>query len=302
LVITLRQLEVLVEVVRAGSVTAAAARLFVTQPSVSSTLRALEDELGAPLFVGRGRARRLTPAGETTFRYATQVMGLLDEARQAVIDLGDELAGRLRLLAVTTAGEHLIPEVLERYHATYPAVDIHLMVTNRSQARGPLADGTMDLAVMGRPPAGIDLHAEPFLVNPLHLVCAPDHPVAQAHSVEALATTTLLVREEGSGSRAAVEEALASRGIEPRTMTLGSNTAVRAAARSGLGYAVMPELAVADDLGSGRLVSVRLPGFPLRRRWHVVWRGDRPLSAPAEAFRTELLAWAGERGNGGGER
>jgi len=294
-VITLRQLEVFVEVVRAGSVTAAAGHLFVTQPSVSATLRALEEELGSPLFAGRGKARGLTPAGETAFRYATEALGLLDEARQAVIDLGGELAGRLRLLAVTTAGEHLVPEVLERYHASYPGVDIRLMVTNRSQARGPLADGTIDLAVMGRPPAGLDLHAEPLLENRLHLVCAPNHPLAEADAIDALATATLLVREEGSGSRAAVEEALGAQGIEPRRMTLGSNTAVRAAARSGLGYAVMPEMAVAEDLEAGRLVSVPLPGFPLSRRWHVVWRADRTLSAPAEAFRVALMDWAAER-------
>ena len=176
--ITRRQLEVLVEVVRSGSVTTAASHLFVTQPSVSATLRALEEELGSPLFSGRGRSRILTPAGETAFRYATEILSLMDQVRQAVIDLGDELAGRLRLLAVTTAGEHLIPEVLERYHAAYPGVDIHLMVTNRAQARAPLADGTIDLAVMGRPPAGLDLHADPFLINPLHLVCSPDHPLA----------------------------------------------------------------------------------------------------------------------------
>ena len=290
--ITPRQLEILVEVVRSGSVTAAASHLYVSQPSVSATLRALERELGAPLFEGRGRARRLTPAGETAYGYAREILGLLDEARQAVVDLGGELAGRLRLLAVTTAGEHLIPEVLEGYHSSHPGVGISLIVTNRSQARAYLAEGTVDLAVMGRPPAGLELHAEPFLDNPLHLVCAPDHPVAEAPSDAALTTETLLVREEGSGSRAAVEEALGARGVEPRTMTLGSNTAVRAAARSGLGYAVMPELAVASDLAAGLLVSVPLTGFPLRRQWHVVWRPDRRLSAPAAAFHSELLAWA----------
>ncbi len=295
LVITLRQLEVLVEVVRAGSVTGAAGHLFVSQPSVSATLRALERELGSPLFSGRGKARSLTPAGETAYRYATRILGLLDEARQAVVDLGEELAGRLRLLAVTTAGEHMIPEVLERYHARHPAVDIRLVVTNRAHARRHLVDGVVDLAVMGRPPGGLDLHAEPFLENPLHLVCSPSHPLARADDVAALADATLLIREEGSGSRAAVEEALAQSGIEPRTMTLGSNGAIRAAARSGLGCAVMPQLAVEEDLERGTLVSVPLPGFPLNRRWHVVWRTDRHLSAPAEAFRIALMSWASER-------
>lgn len=297
--ITLRQLHVLVEVVRSGGVTAGAARLFVSQPSVSATLRALENELGSPLFSGRGKARTLTPAGETAFRYAVQILELVDEVRQAVTDLGGDLAGRLRLLAVTTAGEHLVPDVLRRYHAEHPGVDIRLVVANRAQARTPLAEGTIDLAVMGRPPTGLRLHAEPFLENRLHLVCSPDHPLAEAPAVDDLAAATLLVREEGSGSRAAVEEALTALGVEPRRLTLGSNTAVRAAARSGLGYAVMPELAVADDLREGRLVSLPLPSFPLIRWWHVVWRADRPLSRPAEAFRQALLSWAaGHRAHG----
>lgn len=101
---------------------------------------------------------------------------------------------------------------------------------------------------------------------------------------------TLMVREEGSGSRAAAEEVMGQLGWRPaRLMVLGSNAALLAATREGLGMAVIPELAVADDLRSGRLVTVPIPGFPLLREWQAVWPARRPLSRPAAAFLDHLL-------------
>lgn len=286
--ITLRQLEVLVAVVRAGGVTAAAQELFVTQPSVSATLRALEREVGAALFTGRGRHRSLTPAGRTVHDRAVRILGEVADLPQAVADLAETPTGTLRIAAVTTAGEHLLPAVLGAFHETHPEVDLDLAVANRAAVRRLLRDDpNLDLAVMGRPPAGIAVEAEPFLANRLHLVRAPDLSVEG----DVLESVTLLLREPGSGTRAAVEEVLAAEGHHPRTMTIGSNPALRAAVVRGLGVAVLPELVVAADLERGTLVTVSAPGFPLLRWWHVVRRVDRRLTAPARAFTEVLRAW-----------
>jgi LysR family transcriptional regulator, low CO2-responsive transcriptional regulator len=284
---TLRQLQVFAEVVRCGgSVTHAAARLYVSQPSVSDTLRALEKSLGAKMFAGRGKARALTPAGETYWEYTRRVLELLDEAAQAVADSGDRPRGRLSIVAVPTAGEYLVPDVLRAFVDAYPEVTVTLMVANRADATESLREGVADLAIMGRPPAGLSAENRRFGENRLLLLCGPDHPLADTKpSFDALAATPFLLREQGSGTRAAIEELFNAADLELRqTMVLGSNLAVLAAVREGLGIAVVPEIAAADSLRNGEVVELDVPSFPMFREWHLVWLSTRPLSTPASAF------------------
>ncbi|MGE4566357.1 MAG: LysR substrate-binding domain-containing protein, partial [Acidimicrobiales bacterium] len=200
--ITLRQLQVFAEVVRCqGSVTQAASRLYVSQPAVSDTIRALEKTLGARMFSGRGRARSLTPAGDTYWKYTQKIFGLLAEAGQAVADLSEHPAGRLSIVAVPTAGEYLIPGLLRRFTDRYPGVALTLLVANRVDATEVLRSGAADLAIMGRPPTGLPAETHVFGPNPLSLVCSPDSPFSEASpSLEEVAASTFLVREQGSGT------------------------------------------------------------------------------------------------------
>ena len=291
--ITLRQLQVFAEVAEAGgSVTQAAAKLDVSQPSVSDTVRSLEQSLGTKFLAGRGQARGLTAAGETYRAYAWRIMGLVAEGRQALSDLQNTVTGQLKLVAVPTAGEHLVPAALHPFVQRYPEVEIALRVANRAAAIGPLNDGWADLAVMGRPPANVRLEAQAFLPNRLMLACAPEHPLAGGTSdLGEVAQATMLIREPGSGTRAAVEQVFASAGLElRRTLEIGSNAAVIAALHQRLGISVLPEIAIAQDLTAGHLVSVDAPGFPLEREWHILRRADSYLSAPARAFIEQLTA------------
>jgi DNA-binding transcriptional LysR family regulator len=178
--VTLRQLEVFQTVVRIGSVTAAADALYVSQPTVSDTLRALEHELGEPLFTGSRRARQLTRAGEVYKRFVDRALAAVDDGSRAVGDLGETVGGQLSLLAVTTAGEHLMPPVIHEFLTRYPEVEVTLMVANRAGARTPIAESVIDLAIMGRPPVGVSVESLRIGPNRLMLVAAPHHVLAPA--------------------------------------------------------------------------------------------------------------------------
>ena len=288
--VTLRQLEVFAEVVRAGSVTHAAARLYVSQPSVSDTVAALERDIGERFFTGRGKARKLTDAGEMYWGYTRRILDLFAEARQSVLDLQDGLRGRLTLLAVTTAGEHLVPPALGAFSQKYPDVEVSLVVANRAEARIPLNEATVDLAIMGRPPLGVAVEIQPIAVNMLHLLCSPHDPIAIAPSIDKLTNATWLVREVGSGTRTATEEIAGAFDIGiARTMVLGSNAAILSAVKHSLGVCVLPDVAVRADLDAGDLVSLEIGGFPAPRTWHAVWPSQQPLTRPASAFLDELM-------------
>ncbi|HVG87538.1 MAG TPA: LysR family transcriptional regulator [Gaiellales bacterium] len=272
---TFGQLQTFLAVARTGSVRAAAARLVVTEPAVSAAVSALQRELGCPLIARQGRGIVLTAAGETLARYAAELVGLRDQAVR-------ELQGSrmLRLAAVTTAGEHVVPPLLKAFRSLHPDVEVSLEVGNRSTVFDRLLRRDVDLAIGGQPPPASGIAGFPFLAYRLVVVGAADA------RVDASADETWLLREAGSGTRTTVEGFLADQGISPRsTMTLGSNGAIKQAAALGLGITLLSAHAAGPELAAGTLRRVSMPGAPLRRSWYLLERDTGTRLPEAAAFR-----------------
>ncbi|HXF73794.1 MAG TPA: LysR family transcriptional regulator [Actinomycetota bacterium] len=283
---TLWQLRTFLAVAEAGSIRGAAAALFVSEPSVSAAVASLSRELGAPLTERVGRGIRLTEAGRELAGYAARILGLADRAGRAVREAAGR-PGHLRIAAVTTAGEFVLPRLLARFLARRPGTEVSLEVGNRAETVARLLADQADLAVAGRPPSGSGIRGEPFAENLLVVVGPRDHPLAPRRGLppERLSGETWLLREPGSGTRENALGFLAATGIEPgRVLTLGSNGAIVRAAGLGLGVAMLSLDAVAADLASGRLARLRVRGTPLRRAWHALTREGAPLPPSAVAF------------------
>jgi LysR family transcriptional regulator, low CO2-responsive transcriptional regulator len=284
---TLGQLRTLLAVARHGSISRAAGALVVTQPAVSASIAGLERDLGVRVLVREGRGIRLTPAGETLARYAAQCLALLEQARDAAVAASSPGHGRLRLAAVTTAGEFIVPPLLKAFHRRYPDVEVFLEVGNRRMVLERLHSHQADLGVGGRPPEDGQIQGRPFLANPLVVVASPAHPLAgrpRAGPAD-LEQATWLVREPGSGTRLRTEEFLAQHELEPgHLLNLGSNGAVKQAAAVGLGITLVSAQAVGLELAAGVLTRLPVPGTPLRRRWYLLTLRDGFLPGPAAAF------------------
>jgi DNA-binding transcriptional LysR family regulator len=265
-VTTNARLRAFVELADAGSVRGAAERLVVTESSVSSSVSALSAEVGAALVARHGRGVRLTPAGERYVDYARKILGLHAEAILAARAEADPEHGSVRLAAVTTAGEFLIPAMLASFRAKHPGVVLRLEVGPRGRVWPMLARHEVDLVVAGRPPDDL-LAARVRAVSPNTLVVVGP-PEEQAGFDPA--RVTWLMREPGSGMRATCVSLLDGLDIAPPLMTVGSHAAVVAAAVSGLGVTLVSRQAVRRELGSGALVELPVPGVPLDRPWHVV--------------------------------
>ena len=235
--VTLTQLVAFLAVVRRGSVTAAAEELVVTQPSVSAAVAALERELGVPLTERAGRTLRPTPAGAAYAPYAADVLGLLEQGARAAREAADRGRRTLRISAVTTAGEFLLPPLIQGFRERFPDLEISLDVGNRADVFQRLADHEVDVAITGRVPEDGRLVGRPFMDNEWVLITAPGDALAKRRwvAMEELASRPWLVREPGSGTRVLCEDYLAEHGIRPRLLTLGSNGAIKQAARVGLG-------------------------------------------------------------------
>lgn len=291
---TVARLRALVAVADAGSVRAAARRLTVTEPAVSAALAALAREVRAPLVERDGRGLRLTGAGEAYANYARRILGLHEEALAAARAGRDAERGLVRVAAVPTAGEHLLPALLASFLAAHPGVDLRLEVGSSERTWAMFTAHETDLVIAGRPPA----HASDAVIratkpNLLVVVAAP----AVAADFD-LATTRWLQREAGSATRAHGEALLAGLEADPPALTLGSTGAVIAGAVAGLGATLVSREGARHYLATGELIEVPVPGTPLRRPWRAVTH-ERPPAA-AELLVGHLIGRSGWRGHAPG--
>lgn len=257
----------------------------MSQPSVSAAVTALARELGVELTERVGRNIRPSPAGKVFAAYATDVVGLLDQGARAAREAAQRTASELRIGAVTTAGEHIAPQLMQAFAARHPEITLTVDVGNRERVFERLRAHGSDLVIGGRPPDD-GLVGERFLDNPIVVVTAPADPLAQRRQVPVteLGSRPWLLREEGSGTRSMTEEFLAGHDLHPPIRTLGSNGAIKQAARAGLGVSLQSRLATHLEVELGLLgtidVDVPLP----RRQWYLIRPARGPLRPAVEQF------------------
>ncbi len=277
-------LAMLVRVVDAGSVTRAAEALYISQPAVTHRLRRLERTLGAQLLERRGRGLALTDAGQAILPLARQGLQILWRIPVAISEVQGLLRGEIILGASTTIGEFLLPRRLSVFAQAYPGVTVRLHIANTQAIVERVLDHGLHAGFVGLHPARQALMSTPFLADNIVLVAAASHPLAARRVSPAdLDRARLLLREEGSATRAMALRALARCGVNTEaTIGFGSNAAVRTAVLAGYGVAALSREVVADDLEQRRLKPVRLPGWQCRRRFYVIRRRDRKLTTAEE--------------------
>jgi DNA-binding transcriptional LysR family regulator len=283
--ITLNQLSSFLAVAREGSVSGAAEKLYVTQPSISAAVSALSREIGVDLTERVGRGIGLTAAGDAFRPYAADVLGLIEQGRQAAREAADFSMRSLRIVAVATAAEYVVPSLLRAFHRLHPEVNLALEVANRATVFERVLEHEVDVAIAGRPPEDERIAGLAFLKNDLALIVAPDDPLAgRTVRPDELADRVWLMREPGSGTRQLVTEFLAENEIRPQSLTLGSNGAIKEAVRLGLGVSIQSRVAVEHELGNGALAEVTLRGGLPRRQWYALHSATVPPRPAVEQF------------------
>ena len=289
--VTLRQLRVFTAVARHLSYSAAARALHLTQPAVSMQVRQLEEQAGLPLFERAGRRIQLTGAGRELLRTAGAVSDLMREADESLQALKGVAGGELHIGVVSTA-KYFAPKLLAEFRRLHPRVTLRLTVSNREAMVRGLDENTVDLVIMGRAPRGLDTVAVPFARHPLAVVAAPEHPLAGQRRVplSRLKDETFIIRESGSGTRAAMEHVFSECGFRPReTLEMSSNETIKQAVMAGMGISFISRHTVGLELAAGKLVVLDVVGLPIIRDWYVIHLQDKRLAPIPVAFRAFLL-------------
>ncbi len=289
--LTLRQLQCFSAVAKHLSFTKAADELHLTQPAVSMQIRQLEQQAGMPMTEQLGKQIHLTEAGQEVYRYARSILQQVDEMDDVLDKLKGLSGGHLNIAAISSAN-YFAPKLLGTFHQRFENVTVSINVTNQSAVLRQVIDNEVDMAIMGQPPDDPQIVATPFMENPLIIVAAPEHKLAQRKRIrlKELEDYTFLTREPGSGTRGAMQRFFRQQKLKLTTgMEMGSLSAIKQGVQANLGLGLIPRGSAELELTHGRLVELKVRGLPIERHWYVAMHKGKRLSAAAEAFRQLLV-------------
>jgi DNA-binding transcriptional LysR family regulator len=286
----LRRLEVFAKVAELGSFSRAAEALYLTQPTVSEHVRALEDEVGVQLLDRLGRGATPTRAGELLLGYARRMLMLAREAQQALDQFQGRMSGELVIGGSTIPGEYILPALLGAFKTKYPDISVSLRIGDSGQVTEWVEQGRVEVAVVGARPASRALAARELMGDELVVVVPAGHPWAtrKTVSLEELRRAPMVMRERGSGSRQAIEHVLDDAGLSLGSFRIvgemGSTQAIKQAVRAGVGVALISRRAVEDECRAGLVVCVKVKDLRVARSFHLITHKDRTRSPLAQAF------------------
>jgi DNA-binding transcriptional LysR family regulator len=286
-----RQLEIFSILADELNFTRTAERVNTVQSNVTTQIKALEQELGTPLFDRLARRVVLTEAGRRFRPYAERALSAMDQGQRA-IKFGLEAAGPLRIGAPESVLTYRLPKMLQRFRKRYPKVELMFRPYFDESLYEALEHGKLDLAIF----MADEVQRERF--RSLHLrkeavflIAYPDHPLGGRKVVrpEDLAGEVLLLTESGCGYRKKLDDLLASLGIKPGSITeFSSVEAIRQCLAAGMGIGLLPEIVVAADIAAGKLKVLRWAGPSLGIATHILWHKDKWVSPSMEAFTRTL--------------
>ncbi len=290
--ITFRQLTVFETAARFCSFTRTAETLYMSQPAVSMQIKQLEETVGLPLFEQVGKKLYLTEAGEEFAQYSRKILQLLSEAETVMDSLKGIKRGKLAIAVASTAGS-FATRLLAQFNQRFETITISLDVTNRASLLNHLEQNDIDMAIMGKPPTQKSLQEIQFADNPLVVIAAPNHPLANKKNIpwEQLQDETFVIRERGSGTRSAMERFCEEQNSPLNTgMEMTSNEAIKQAVQAGLGLGVVSQHTLELELQTGQLIVLDVKLFPILRHWYIVHRSNKRLSPAAQHFKDFVLS------------
>lgn len=293
----LHHLRIFHTVAQRRSITAAAGDLLLSQPAVSLQIKALERELGLPLFERGGARLRLTQAGEMLDRSAASMLHAKDEVERSIAELRDGTRGRLLLGAGATGGMYVLPRILQAYRRLWPDTEIQLHMGSTDHLLDRIVQNALDVVLVGGPIEDRRFEVEPVCADELVLIAAPSHPIASVARVtlREVANVPFIVPEGGSRTRLLVERRFREAGVPLRiAMQLPGTEGVKRGVEAGLGIGMVSGYAIEAECATGVLRRVPIDGWTVLRTMNLVYRGQKYFSPVGERFREFARAFGAE--------
>ncbi len=285
-----KQLEAFVYVVRSGSFSKAAEKLYLTQPTISAHIGSLEKELGAQLLVRSAKEAYPTQTGSALYEHAVRMLAMRDDALRTCKNSAPDITGAIHIAASTIPYHYVLPKAMAGFRSQYPEVTFQVYGLDSAAVVERVVAGKVEVGMTGAKMDEEKCEYQPILEDSLVLITpnTPEYDKKDGYTIDELRRLPFIIREVGSGTRKETEDFLAKKGISAGHLhivaQMSEQDAIKNAVRQGLGVSVMSRLAV-DDFAEFKMIRV----YPLQegeilRKLYLVYRKNRPLTAAAEAF------------------
>lgn len=274
----LRELKIFITVCETKNMSAAAKKLYMTQPAISQTISALEDKLNLKLFDRLNRSLKLTYPGKVLLNYSKRILNLINETKNAMDDISNLDQGQLRIGSSMTIGTYLLPQIIEEFQQKYEDVDLPFIIDNTSVIEQMVLDNKIDLGLVEGPINSDNIVVEKFFADQLQLVCSTKHKWSHWKSLspEKINEEDFIMREEGSGTRKVIENILTNSNISYHITHVFNNIeAIKKAVAANIGISILPEISTKEERKKGKITKVNISGIEFTRNFSIIYHKDK---------------------------
>ncbi|HBG92352.1 MAG: hypothetical protein A2X54_00080 [Nitrospirae bacterium GWF2_44_13] len=284
----IHHLKVFTAVFKNRSFSKASEQLSLTQPTISSHIKAVEDELGCKLFDRVGRTIIPTKEAELLYSRASEIIENLEEIKSGICRIKDDIGGEIIIGASTIPGTYIIPSIVSEFKKKYKEISFQVIIEDSKKITDMVACDQLLLGIVGAKMENRKLEYRPLVEDELILVSSAKALGRKTISMKNITGMPFLLREEGSGTRKTMERHLSGRGIDVKDLNvvavLGSTDAVKEAVKSGLGASILSRVAVRDDLKLGILREVKVKGLNMKRSFYIITHRKRTFPKSYRLF------------------
>lgn len=298
---TLNQLLYFCAVARTGSYTRAAEESDVSEPVVHRAIRRLEKTCGVKLLERAGNRVCLTKSGRAIYDYASQIASLADLTAQSLVEERGLISGEISIGAGTPVGSYLLPDILARWMAEHPRVNISVTIGQGKELHQLLLEDRLDLIFTSISETVPGLRRQLIFADALVAVSPPDHPFAKADllSVAELCKERMILPSRGSSIRNEIEQVALQCGVQFKVvMEVNKQDSIKHFCKAGVGLAILPKSVVIDEVANGQLHLLNVEGFPRSRPYFLVYKAGKVLTPEMQSLLTAVRLWVQERHRG----
>ncbi|MGL4763311.1 MAG: LysR substrate-binding domain-containing protein [Sarcina sp.] len=282
-----RKLNIFYETANSLNMTEVGKKLYISQPSVSQAIKEMEKELGVSLFDRIGKKLYLTYEGEVYLKYVNRILNLYDEVKVTLENVGNNINGRIRVGASTTIGVYILPEIVKRFLTKNADVEISIVIENTTSIEKMIIDNLVDIGFVEGDVQATEILEENMITDKLIFIKSKEYKTDKNKKL------SLIMREEGSGTRDVVESNLRINNVDYNIlMELGSTEAILKVVEVGLGIACIPCICAESKIQEGILEEVKIEGIEhIKRDFKFIHHQDKFLSNTMKAFIDEVKAY-----------
>lgn len=288
----LKQLEAFVEVAQSGSFSKAAKKLFLTQPTISAHIASLEKELDTRVFVRNTKEVSLSPEGQKLYTYARQILDLTEKIREEFGRHDEQEPKCVTIAASTIPAEYLLPDILTKFNEKHPGEQLRIIESDSSQVAEQVAEGSVDIGFTGTVLEKKFCKYIPFYKDQL-VVITPNTEKYREYKrmgsdIYWIQEESVIMREEGSGTRKEAEKQLRHLGIRSERLriiaSIANQETIKKSVMQGMGISILSRLAAKNEVESGRVLEFPIPEADDGRDLNLVYNKNHPLSKSAQRF------------------